>query len=146
MINEKVLKEAKEVIGAELFTLDAYLKNSEMSMHHERFKKMIKALKVAYDLAEQVLKVEGLPTHKQCTCPQGVRCECDWGELLGFNLAVDECKLIVARDYIHKSKLLDKNEIEEELIYWLDRPDKDSATFSQSIINRQVEKINEVIK
>lgn len=34
-----------EIIGKELFTLDAYLKNEEMIMHHERFKKMIRALK-----------------------------------------------------------------------------------------------------
>ena len=36
-----------EIIEKELFTLDAYLKNEEMSMHHERFRKMIKALKAS---------------------------------------------------------------------------------------------------
>ncbi len=35
------------VIEKELFTLDAYLKNEEMIMHHERFKKMIQALKAS---------------------------------------------------------------------------------------------------
>ena len=38
---------AIEEIEKELFTLNEYLKNEEMIMHHERFKKMIKALKAS---------------------------------------------------------------------------------------------------
>ena len=52
------LKKATEIIDKEWFTLDAYLRNDEFIMHHDRFKKMIFAFKVIKKSLADYLKGE----------------------------------------------------------------------------------------
>jgi hypothetical protein len=46
-IQREEIEKAMGQIGKELFTLDAYSKNNDMVVHHERFKKMMQALYTA---------------------------------------------------------------------------------------------------
>ena len=125
MINEKELKEAVELVKRE-----------------NALDEVDNAINILCNLASQVLKVEGFP--QKITPVLGVG---SWKNRKlklsevekAKNELINQCKLIVARDYIHKSKLLDSKEI----IKILERPNlSDTAKImADAIINRQVEKM-----
>lgn len=164
MINEKELKEAFDYFNDEL----------EYFKKHGATKQQINNQKILLDLASQVLKVEGITPENihqwyldatkelnpKSYNPNAQKKYEDLTEEQKFidKYIVDQCKLIVARDYVLKSKLLDKDEIEntirEEIKklqtrdgYYIVNPNKNetSGQFTDILINRQVKKMEEKV-
>ncbi len=54
-MNDAEVKTAFEIARSEIFTLNEYLKNPDMVMHHFRFKRMIDSLNILTDLAQLYL-------------------------------------------------------------------------------------------
>ena len=113
MINEKELKEAVDRIKANPAFLVAY------------YHKDIEAL---LNLASQVMKIEGFPEKKKVIMEQGhitgivgdpwKRIEQNQNE--GFNEAITQCKLVVLKDYVKRSELPSREELEKIILNEVD--------------------------
>jgi hypothetical protein len=91
------LKESIETAGKELYTLDKYLKDPEMeTLHGERFRKMIKALKTLITTTEQVLSTGAELPEKRIVNKVLDKLETQMAKE-AYNEALDLCLPILAK-------------------------------------------------
>jgi anion-transporting ArsA/GET3 family ATPase len=119
------LRGSIETAGKELYTLDKYLKDSEMeTLHGGRFRKMIKALKTLITTAEQVLEAESeLPEklkNQATATADGFKCvvfvdgtliPVTVTEANFYNYALDLCLPILAKYKMKVKELEDYNKL-----------------------------------